>query len=543
MNAAPVIQVSVAANVGPSVATGAAPGTNPATAANATSAAGVASANASDGGPSFAGALIAAGAKSSRKAAAAKTADDRQPGGALPVAGNQPPPAPVPQAVLGAAAALQTAASTNATSGGSADGAGSEDGTVNALASAAMQITGRTALPTASVTFDETGVTSAPGTASPGAGALSEAGVSPQTGAFKNLLGLPAATTGQASASAAAVAGKTAATGWNGSTPPPAATAQARDAARDTVRKAGSAAAETGNTTDGDSPLSGVSADAPGMAAVASAAIAAAADVSRAPPTISAASSRATSSAAAVEGEADDSDTASSLSAQGAASASGIAAEAASVAAIAALPTAAVAANADSAALSLAASSDKHSHGAADLSTLGSAAGDAAAGLSQVSSNWAAGGPVAATSTPTLQVHASVDSDEFSQGLADRVSWMVNSGVNNAKLQVNPPQLGPIELSISVQGNQAQVSMTTHSAVTRDALEASSPQLREMLGAQGFGQVSVDISQRSFQDRSAYTPPYDRASSGDRGAAATPAVAATAASTPRSSLGALDAYA
>jgi flagellar hook-length control protein FliK len=487
--------------------------------------------------------LIAAGAKSSRKTAAAKTADDGQPGGALPVAGNQPPPAPVPQAVLGAAAALQTVASTNATSGGSADGADSEDGTVNALASAAMQITGRTGLPTASVTFDETGVTSAPGTASPGAGALSEAGVSPQTGAFKNLLGLPAATTGQASASAAAVAEKTAATGWNGSTPSPAAQAQARDAARDTVRKADSAAAETGNTTDDDdSPLSGVSADAPGTA-VTSAAIAAAADVSRAPPTISAAPSRATSSAAAVEGEADDSDTASSLSAQGAASASGIAAEAASVAAIAALPTAAVAANADSAALSLAASSDKHSHGAADLSTLGSAAGDAAAGLSQVSSNSAAGGSVAPTSTPTLQVHASVDSDEFSQGLSDRVSWMVNSGVNNAKLQVNPPQLGPIELSISVQGNQAQVSMTTHSAVTRDALEASSPQLREMLGAQGFGQVSVDISQRSFQDRSAYTPPYDRASSGDRSAAATSAVAATAASTPRSSLGALDAYA
>ena len=45
--------------------------------------------------------------------------------------------------------------------------------------------------------------------------------------------------------------------------------------------------------------------------------------------------------------------------------------------------------------------------------------------------------------------------------------------------------------------------MTSHSAVTRDALESSSPKLREMLGAQGFGQVSVDISQRSFQERSA----------------------------------------
>jgi hypothetical protein len=64
-----------------------------------------------------------------------------------------------------------------------------------------------------------------------------------------------------------------------------------------------------------------------------------------------------------------------------------------------------------------------------------------------------------------------------------------------------------------------------------------------MLNAQGFGQVSVDISQRSFQDRSAYTPPYQRESAGVRSAALTPAAATAAASTPRSPLGALDAYA
>jgi flagellar hook-length control protein FliK len=115
--------------------------------------------------------------------------------------------------------------------------------------------------------------------------------------------------------------------------------------------------------------------------------------------------------------------------------------------------------------------------------------------------------------------------------------------VNGAKLQVNPPQLGPIELRISVQGDHAQVWMTTHSAVTRDALDASSPKLREMLNAQGFGQVSVDISQRSFQDRSAYVPPYQREQAGVHSAALSAAVPTTAASAPRSLLGALDAYA
>jgi flagellar hook-length control protein FliK len=190
----------------------------------------------------------------------------------------------------------------------------------------------------------------------------------------------------------------------------------------------------------------------------------------------------------------------------------------------------------------------KHTHAGFDLAALADNTGGAAAGLSQLNANASVGAPADAAPTAALRIHASVDGADFTQGLSDRVSWMVDNGVNGAKLQVNPPQLGPIELRISVQGDHAQVWMTTHSAVARDALESSSPKLREMLNAQGFGQVSVDISQRSFQDRSAYTPPYQRESAGDRGTAVTPAAATTGASmtagsTPRTLLGALDAYA
>lgn len=191
-------------------------------------------------------------------------------------------------------------------------------------------------------------------------------------------------------------------------------------------------------------------------------------------------------------------------------------------------------------------SSEKHPH-AEPGATLGSAAGDAAAVLSQPNSNSNWSVPADAGSTPTLQIHDSVDSGEFGQSLANRVSWLLGSGMNGAKLQVNPPQLGPIELRISVQGDHAQVWMATHSAVTRDALESSVSTLRDMLGAQGFGQVSVDISQRSFQERSPhsppYTPPHERVPVANRDSVAAPAGASNVNSLPRSSLGALDAYA
>jgi flagellar hook-length control protein FliK len=165
--------------------------------------------------------------------------------------------------------------------------------------------------------------------------------------------------------------------------------------------------------------------------------------------------------------------------------------------------------------------------------------GDGTAALQQLTSSAAStssdGGAV-----PTLRVHADVDSTEFPQSLADRVSLTVENGWSNAKLQVNPPQLGPIELQIAVQGDHAQVMMSTHSALTRDALESSAPKLREMLSAQGFTQVNVDVSQRSFHERSAYTPPYTWTSSPANSTEA-PVVSNTAA--PRTLLGVVDAYA
>lgn len=169
---------------------------------------------------------------------------------------------------------------------------------------------------------------------------------------------------------------------------------------------------------------------------------------------------------------------------------------------------------------------DRHSPGDANSSLPGAtgASGDSAAGLAQlgINSNSASG----ATPTPTLKVAAGVETPEFGQGLADRLSYMVGNNLNGAKLQVNPPQLGPIEVQIAVQGSHAQVWLTSHSAVTRDALESSSPKLREMLGTQGFTQVSVDISQRSFQERPSYSQPYDRNPAATSEVSAATAVAA-----------------
>jgi flagellar hook-length control protein FliK len=215
---------------------------------------------------------------------------------------------------------------------------------------------------------------------------------------------------------------------------------------------------------------------------------------------------------------------------------------AAAVAVIAVPPTSPASTASAQATLALAtiSSTDKHSHGEAGDSSLADNMSDGTAGAAQLAT--AASNGTDATAAPTLRVSAEIGTPEFAQDVTDHVSWMVGNSLNNAKLEVNPAQLGPIEVRIAVQGNQAQISLTAHSALTRDALEASSPKLREMLGAQGFAQVSVDISQRSFQDRSPSAQSYDWQPPSDRSASSA-APTSVSASTPRISSGVLDAYA
>ena len=126
------------------------------------------------------------------------------------------------------------------------------------------------------------------------------------------------------------------------------------------------------------------------------------------------------------------------------------------------------------------------------------------------------------------------------RSVADRVSLMMDGNLTNAKLQVNPPALGPIEVRIALQGGHAQVSFSSHSAVTRDALESSSEKLREMLGSQGFSSVSVDISHRSFQERSPQSQAYQSAPSAGADA---PVLTQAPLSIARNASGLLDAYA
>lgn len=102
---------------------------------------------------------------------------------------------------------------------------------------------------------------------------------------------------------------------------------------------------------------------------------------------------------------------------------------------------------------------------------------------------------------PLMRLDRPLTHVRWAQDLGERVQWMVNRSMNGAEIRLNPPQLGPIEVRIQMQQEQANVAFTAQHANVRDAIEAAIPRLREMLGQQSLNLVNVDISQHSFADQ------------------------------------------
>lgn len=97
-------------------------------------------------------------------------------------------------------------------------------------------------------------------------------------------------------------------------------------------------------------------------------------------------------------------------------------------------------------------------------------------------------------------INLPVRSPQWGQALGQRVVYMANNNIQEAKITLNPEKLGPVQIKIKIdKDQQMSVSMTAQHGTTRDALENAIPRLREMLETAGISFASVDVSsERNF---------------------------------------------
>jgi flagellar hook-length control protein FliK len=77
--------------------------------------------------------------------------------------------------------------------------------------------------------------------------------------------------------------------------------------------------------------------------------------------------------------------------------------------------------------------------------------------------------------------------------IADKLTWMVGRQEQRVELVLNPPQLGRVEVSLTLNGDQASAQFLSANPVVREALDSAMPRLRDMLAEGGItlGQTHV----------------------------------------------------
>jgi flagellar hook-length control protein FliK len=115
--------------------------------------------------------------------------------------------------------------------------------------------------------------------------------------------------------------------------------------------------------------------------------------------------------------------------------------------------------------------------------------------------------PNAVTSAPLLRagsehvMQTQPWTPQFSEELGGQVRVFVNNGLQEARLQLTPADLGKVQITINTDGDHARVVFVAETAVARDLLEQSMPRLREMLQQSGIQLAQGDVSDQAESQR------------------------------------------
>jgi hypothetical protein len=94
--------------------------------------------------------------------------------------------------------------------------------------------------------------------------------------------------------------------------------------------------------------------------------------------------------------------------------------------------------------------------------------------------------PTAHAAAAPAQAGLDLSSPDWREAFANRIQWLVDHRVGEAHLKLNPPELGAVDVKISLVDDQTFVQLTASTAGARDELSQSLPRLRELLIASGL---------------------------------------------------------
>ena len=103
-----------------------------------------------------------------------------------------------------------------------------------------------------------------------------------------------------------------------------------------------------------------------------------------------------------------------------------------------------------------------------------------------------------------LTLSAPLGSNAWPQEFSQKVSWISTQQMQSAELHLNPPDLGPIHIVLTVSDNQATALFSSPHSAVREAMENALPKLREIMSDNGIMLGNATVSDQTPRDSSGF---------------------------------------
>ena len=118
--------------------------------------------------------------------------------------------------------------------------------------------------------------------------------------------------------------------------------------------------------------------------------------------------------------------------------------------------------------------------------------------------------PTTIATTDTYSIRPSISSPNWDQAISQRVLWMTQNKLQSASLTLNPPDLGPVQVLVQLNNQQATVQFVSAQAEVREALQNALPMLGDLFKQAGIQLEHSDVSSRN-QNSDPRQPPRSNA--------------------------------
>ena len=100
--------------------------------------------------------------------------------------------------------------------------------------------------------------------------------------------------------------------------------------------------------------------------------------------------------------------------------------------------------------------------------------------------------------TVPLSIATPIRDQSWASEFGQKIVWLAANDKQTALITLNPPKMGPIEVSLNLDKGNAIVSFASASGETRDAIDSALPRLRDMFASAGIALGQANVSAESF---------------------------------------------